>query len=446
MANPEKVGQGPTAKDSLGVGDRDAEYMPPLRHAIPLGLQHVLAMFAGNITVPIIIAGVIGASPDEKVFLIQAAMLVAGIATLIQTVGIGRVGARLPIVQGTSFGFLPVAIPIAKSFGLAAVLGGALVAGLIQVALGAMLGRIRHWFPPLVTGIVVLAIGIALLPVGIKYAAGGVKATDFGAAHHLGMAVFVILLTLVLKFFCKGLVSAAAVFIAIVAGYAVAYPFGMVSFGNVESAAWFAVPTPLQFGLEFPAAAIIGMGVMAFVTTIETVGDISGITMGGAGRDATDKETSGGIMADGIGTSIAAVLNALPNTSYSQNVGLVALTGVMSRHVVSIGAVVLVLAGLVPKLGAVVASIPNAVLGGAAIIMFGMVAAAGLKLIASAELNRRNLVIIALSLGVGLGLQAVPDAVMILPQQIKLLLVSGIIPAAFLAVILNAVLPVEESP
>ncbi len=443
MADAENARQASAEGGIGGSAVQDTDYMPPLKHAIPLGLQHVLAMFAGNITVPIIIAGVIGASAAEKAFLVQAAMLVAGIATLIQTVGIGPIGARLPIVQGTSFGFLPVAIPIAKGFGLAAVFGGALIAGLIQVALGAVLSRIKHWFPPLVTGIVVLAIGIALLPVGVKYAAGGVKAPDFGAVHHLAMALFVIFLTLVLKFSFKGLVSAMAVFIAMTVGYVIAIPFGMAKLGGIDEAPWFAVPTPLQFGLEFPAVAIIGMAVMALVTTVETVGDISGITMGGAGRDATDKEISGGIMADGVGTSIAAVFNALPNTSYSQNVGLVALTGVMSRHVVSIGAVVLVLSGLIPKLGAIAAAIPESVLGGAAIIMFGMVAAAGLKLIAAADLNRRNLVIIALSLGIGIGLQAVPDAVKIVPQQIRLLLVSGIIPAAFLAVVLNAILPQE---
>ncbi len=421
----------------------DPNHMPPWTQAVPLGLQHVLAMFAGNITVPVVVAGVIGADAAEKAFLIQAAMLVAGIATLIQTVGLGPIGARLPVVQGTSFGFLPVAIPIAKAFGLGAVFGAAIVGGLVQVCLGLMLGRIRRFFPPLVSGVVVLTIGIALLPTGVRYAAGGVGAADFGAFQHLALAAFVIAVTLFVRYAFSGIASAAAVVIGMAAGYMLALPLGYVDLGPTAAAVWLSVPTPLAYGLSFPAVAVIGMVVMAFVTTVETVGDISGITMGGAHRPATDRELSGGVMADGIGTAIAALLNALPNTSYSQNVGLVAFTGVMSRHVVTIGAVFLLIGGLIPKFGAIVASIPPAVIGGAAVIMFGMVAGAGLKLIAEAKMTRRNMAIVALSLGLGIGLAGVPDAVKLFPEGLRLLMVSGIIPAAVIAVVLNLMLPEE---
>jgi len=421
----------------------DPNHLPPWIQAVPLGLQHVLAMFAGNITVPVIIAGVIGADTAEKAFLIQAAMLVAGIATLIQTVGLGPIGARLPVVQGTSFGFLPVAIPIAKAYGLGAVFGASIVGGLVQVCLGLMLARIRRYFPPLVSGVVVLTIGIALLPTGVRYAAGGVGAADFGAFQHLGLAVFVIAVTLFVRYAFSGIASAAAVVIGMAAGYLLALPLGQVDLGPTAAAGWLSVPTPLSYGLSFPAVAVVGMVVMAFVTTVETVGDISGITMGGAHRPATDRELSGGVMADGIGTAVAAVLNALPNTSYSQNVGLVAFTGVMSRHVVTIGAVFLVIGGLIPKFGSIVASIPPAVIGGAAVIMFGMVAGAGLKLIAEAKMTRRNMAIVALSLGLGIGLAGVPDAVKLFPEGLRLLMVSGIIPAAVIAVVLNLVLPEE---
>jgi len=422
---------------------QDPNHTPPLAQAVPLGLQHVLAMFAGNVTVPVIIAGVIGADAAEKAFLIQAAMLAAGIATLIQTVGLGPVGARLPIVQGTSFGFLPVAIPIAKTFGLGAVFGAALVGGVVQVFLGLILGWLRRYFPPLVSGIVVLTIGIALLPTGVRYAAGGAGAADFGAFQHLGLAAFVMMVSLLVRTIFAGLASSAAVVIGMAAGYVAALPMGLVDLSPIAEAGWLSVPTPLSYGLSFPAVAVVGMVVMAFVTTVETVGDISGITMGGAHRPATDRELSGGVIADGLGTAVAAVLNALPNTSYSQNVGLVAFTGVMSRHVVSIGAVFLLIAGLIPKFGALVASIPAAVIGGAAVIMFGMVAGAGLKLIAEAKMTRRNMVIVALSLGLGIGLAGVPDAVKLFPEGLRLLMVSGIIPAAVTAVVLNLVLPEE---
>ena len=422
---------------------------PPLPQAVPLGLQHVLAMFASNVTPSIIIAGVAGLAGGDKVYLIQMAMLFSGVATLMQTVGLGRVGARLPVMQGTSFAFVPIMIPIAKSAGIAAVLGGALIGGIFHFFLGTVIGRIRRFLPPLVTGVVVLTIGLALIPVGVKYAAGGVwlmnnKPELFGGFNHWGLALLVVLTTLGVKFFVRGFASSAAALIGLVVGYVVAAFAGMVNFENVASAGWFAVPKPFHFGFEVNAAAVIGMCLMCVVSAIETVGDISGITKGGAGREATDREIGGGTMADGAGTALAAVFGGLPNTSFSQNVGLIAMTGVMSRHVVTIGAAFLVVAGLIPKIGAVVAAMPQAVLGGGVLVMFGMVASAGLRMLGEVRMNRRNMMIIALSLSFGLGLQAVPEALGHLPSTVKLLLVSGLLPAAVLAVLLNVVLPQED--
>ena len=431
--------------NSQGSILKNPDHMPPLNQAIPLGIQHVLAMFASNVTPAIIIAGVAGISGGDKVFLIQMAMLFSGIATLIQTIGIGPVGARLPIVQGTSFAFIPIMIPIAKTAGMATVLGSALVGGIFHFLIGTFIGKIRHALPPLVTGTVVLAIGLALMPVGIKYAAGGAHIPpDFGAFKYWVLALIVIVVTLGLKFFVKGFVSSAAVLIGLVAGYLVAIPMGLVNFSSVASAGWFQVPIPLHFGLDVNVAAVIGMCFMSIVSAIETVGDISGITKGGANREATDKELSGGTMADGVGTALAALFGALPNTSFSQNVGLIAMTGVMSRHVVTIGAVFLVVAGLIPKVGAVVSAMPIAVLGGGVIIMFGMVASAGLKLLADVELNRRNMLIIAISLSIGLGFQAVPDALNALPSTLQLLLKTGLLPVAFISVVLHLVVPEDE--
>ena len=423
---------------------RDPDYRPPIAQAVPLGIQHVLAMFAGNVTVPIIISGAAGLAGGDKVFLIQMSMLIAGVATLIQTIGLGPVGARLPIVQGTSFAFIPVMIPIVKSAGLGALFGATIIGGIFHFLIGTVVGRFRRFLPPLVSGIVVMSIGLALVPVGIRYAAGGAgPVPDFGAWYHLVLALLVIVVTLVVKFSFKGFTSAAAVLFGLVAGYLVAIPMGMVDFGRVGAAGWFSIPQPLKFGLDINAAAVVGMCLMAIVSAIETVGDISGITKGGANREATDKEIAGGTMADGLGTAIAGFFGAMPNTSYSQNVGLVALTGMMSRHVVTWGALFLVVAGLIPKIGAIIAAMPNAVLGGAAIIMFGMIVSAGLRLLAEVTLNRRNMVIIALSLGIGLGLASVPAAVEILPKTVQILLVSGLLPAAAIAVTLNLILPEE---
>lgn len=421
--------------------NQDPDAMPPLGKAIPLGIQHIMAMFAGNVTPPIIIAGVIGATTGEQIFLIQVALFVAGIATLIQTIGMGPIGARLPIVQGTSFGFLPVALPLAGSFGLAAVLGASLIAGLLQVVLGAFLKKIRHWFSPVVTGIVVLLIGITLMPVGLKYAAGGVGSPDFASPTNLGLALFVLVVTIAVHQFGRGFLKAASILVGLVSGYLVAIALGMVDFSSVADAAWFSFPKPFQYGLEFHLTAIIGMALIMFVVGLETIGNISAITIGGAGRMAKDRELSGGVMADGVATSFAAIFNTLPNTAYAQNVGLITLTGVVSRHVVTIGGILLICMGLFPKLGGLVAAMPHAVLGGAGVVMFGMIASAGLKIIKECDLNQRAMLIIAVSLSLGIGLPAVKEIAETMPGQLGLLLKSGLVPAALAALLLDAILP-----
>ena len=419
----------------------------PLNKSIPLGIQHVLAMFAGNITVPIIVAGVFGQTPEQKIFLIQMALFVAGVATIIQTVGYKEIGARLPIVQGTSFAFIPIMLPF-KAAGLGAGFTAAFIGGIFQIFIGKVLKPIRHLFPPLVTGIVVLMIGFSLLKVGFMYAGGGGwlmnnKPEIFANANHLTVAASVFIVAIFFNLRGKGMASAASILIGIVAGFIVAAALGMVNYGKIASASWFAFPMPLQYGIDFVPGAIILMLFMSVVTTIETIGDISATTMGGAKREATDKEISGGIMADGVGTAFGAIFNAMPNTSYSQNAGLVAFTGVVSRHVGTIAGIVLVLMGLFPKLGGIIAAMPESVIGGAAIIMFGMIVAAGIKLISRAEMDQRNLLILALSLSFGIGMSLLPDFVKNIPDfgiSLKLLLTTGLIPAGLLAFVLNAIM------
>lgn len=433
---------------------RDPNYTPPLYKAIPLGVQHVLAMFVSNVTPAIIVAGAAGfgfgsGSPDfpNLIYMLQMSMFFAGVATLLQTITFGPVGAGLPIVQGTSFAFIPIMIPLVAGKGvdaMAAVMGGILVGGLFHAALGTVIGRIRFALPPLVTGLVVTMIGLALVRVGVQYAAGGVPAmgTDqFGNLQSWSVALVVIFVTLGLKFFARGMLSVSAVLLGLMAGYVVAYALGMVSFDAIGTAAPFALPNPLHFGLEFTAAAIIGFCAMAFVSAVETVGDVSGITKGGAGREATEREIEGATYADGIGTAVSGLFGALPNTSFSQNVGLIAMTGVMSRHVVTIGALFLILAGLFPKVGAVISTIPIEVLGGGVIVMFGMVVAAGISMLSDVLWNRRNMVIFAIALSLGLGLQLEPTALQHLSDTPRVLLTSGILPAAAIAIVLNLILP-----
>ncbi|WP_224824443.1 uracil-xanthine permease family protein [Cognatishimia sp. MH4019] len=441
---------------------RDPNYTPGSGKAIPLGIQHVLAMFVSNVTPAIIVAGAAGFgfgsnSPDfpELLYLIQMSMLFAGVATLMQTITVGPVGAALPIVQGTSFAFLPIMIPLVAGKGvdaLAALFGGVIIGGLFHAVLGLFIGKIRFALPPLVTGLVVTMIGLALVKVGIQYAAGGVPAIgtpEYGSLLNWSAALVVIFVTLGLKFFTKGMISISAVLIGLIAGYVYALAVGMLSFEAIatswERSAAFALPQPFKYGFEFSTAAIVGFCLMAFISAIETVGDVSGITKGGAGREATDKEIEGATYADGLGSALAGVFGGFPNTSFSQNVGLIAMTGVMSRHVVTCGAIFLIICGLVPKVGGVIRTVPIEVLGGGVIVMFGMVVAAGISMLSDVDWNRRNMVIFAIALSVGLGLQLEPGAVQYLPDTLRILMTSGLLPAALIAIVLNLILPEELS-
>jgi uracil-xanthine permease len=295
-------------------------------------------------------------------------------------------------------------------------------------------------------------IGLALVKVGIQYAAGGVPAInkpEYGSLLNWSAALVVVFVTLGLKFYAKGMLAVSAVVIGIIVGYFYAMAMGMVTIEGIATswnrAAPIAFPTPFKYGFEISIAAVVGFCMMAFVSAVETVGDVSGITKGGAGREATDKEITGATYADGLGSTVAGIFGGFPNTSFSQNVGLIAMTGVMSRHVVTIGAIFLIICGLVPKVGAVIRTIPIEVLGGGVIVMFGMVVAAGISMLSDVNWNRRNMVIFAIALSVGLGLQLDPKAVQYLPDTLRILMTSGLLPAAMIAIVLNLILPEELS-
>ena len=434
---------------------QDPDYFPGFAAAIPLSIQHILAMFISNVTPAIIVAGAAGfgfGSPDVSalLYMIQMSMLFAGLATLLQTIGMGPVGSRLPIVQGTSFAFLPIMIPLVAGQGveaMAVLTTGALFGGLFHAGLSVFVKRLRFAFPPLVTGLVVAMIALSLLEVGIQYAAGGVPlrgSEDYGSWQSWMLASIVIVATFGFKFFTKGMWSSASVLLGLLVGYGVAFAMGRVDLQDVSAAGWVSVPVPFHFGFSFSVSAVIGFCLMGIVSAIETVGDVSAIAEGGAGREAKDDELSGATLADGVGTSLAAVFGGLPNTSFSQNVGLIAMTGIMSRHIVSLGAVFLIICGLLPKVGAFIITIPIEVLGGGVIIMFGMVASAAISILSNVEWSQRNMLIFALSLSLGFGLQLEPQALQHVPEDIRMFLTSGLLPATFLAVLLNLVLPELE--
>ncbi len=417
----------------------------PLKTAIPLGVQHVLAMFVGNVSPLIIVCGLLGIAPEQKAILMQNAMFIAGLVTLIQLYPIGGMGAKLPVVMGTSSGFLPTVKVAASTYGYGAVLGASLVGALFEMILGFFIKPLRRLFPSVVTGVVVLSIGISLIPTGISFLAGGVGAEDFASPSNLFLGFLVMIIVIVLKQFTKGFLNNAYILVGIVVGYIVALFMGKIDFSGVASASWVSIPKPFMFPLEFKLDVIIPMCVMYIATAVETVGNISGITMGGMDREPTDKEFSGAVIADGFGSGIAACFGVLPNTSFSQNAGLVAMTKVVNRYTIMTGAVFLMIVGFFPKLSALVAAMPQSVLGGATVIMFASIAVSGMQLIFKENMSGRNGMIVAASLGLGLGLGNVPEALMYLPSWIQLLFgQSGIVVAFLVASFLNLVLPHDE--
>ena len=456
---------------NLSKGAYSFEGEMPLGQAIPLGLQHVLAMFVGNLTPLLIIGGACGIMGGTEfvnlqISLLQNAMIIAGIVTLVQLYGIGPCGGKVPIIMGTSSGFIGVFSSVVATMGsgvmaYGAIMGASIIGGFFEGILGFFLKPLRRFFPSVVTGTVVLSIGLSLIAVGINSFGGGFKTKDFGSMENLGLGLFVLIVILFFKHGTKGFFSSSSILFGIIAGYIAAFIMGLVlpttgvtakgvtftkswvlNWDKVASAGWFAIPDFMPVDIIFDMRAIIPVCIMFIVTAVETVGDISGVMEGGMEREATDKELAGGVICDGLGSSFAALFGVLPNTSFSQNVGLVAMTKVVNRFALATGAVFLILCGLIPKLGALVSIMPQSVLGGAAVMMFSSIVVSGIQLITKEKLTPRNLTIVAVALGVGYGMGANPGILAHAPNAIKLIFGgSGIVPAALVAIILNIVLP-----
>ena len=445
----------------------------PLKQAIPLGLQHVLAMFVGNLTPLLIITGACGIAGGEfadlQLHLLQNAMLVAGIVTLIQLFSIGPIGGKVPIVMGTSSGFIGAFHSVTATMGggviaYGAIMGASIIGGIFEGILGFFLKPLRRFFPPVVTGTVVMSIGLSLISVGINSFGGGNTASDFGSMENLLLAIFVLVMILFFKHCTKGFTSSSAILLGIICGYLAAFLMGfflpttgvtadgveftkawVLNWNKVAEASWFAIPKLVPVKIVFDLRAILPVMIMFIVTAVETVGDISGVMEGGMSREATDKELSGGIICDGLGSTVAACFGVLPNTSFSQNVGLVAMTKVVNRGALATGAIFLMLCGLIPKLGALISIMPQAVLGGAAVMMFSSIVVSGIQLITKEKMTPRTLTIVSVALGVGYGMGANAKILANTPQFVQLICgESGIVPAAFVAILLNCLLPRDE--
>lgn len=413
--------------------------VPPVRQLAAFGLQHVLAMYAGAVAVPLIVGGAMRLPPTDLAYLITADLLICGIATLIQCVGVWRFGVRLPIMQGCTFAAVsPMVLIGTEGGGLPAIYGSVIVAGLAIMLLAPVFGRLLRFFPPLVTGTVILIIGLSLLPVAGNWAAGGVGAEDFGEPRNLALAAFVLLVVLGVQRFAPVFLSRIAVLIGIVVGLAVAVPFGFTDFGGVKEADWLGISTPFHFGAPtFEVSAIVSMLVVALVTMTETTGDL--IAVGEmTDREVKPRSLADGLRADGFSTVLGGVFNTFPYTAYAQNVGLVGMTRVRSRWVVAAAGGILVLLGLLPKLGAVVAAIPAPVLGGAGLVMFGTVAASGLRTLARVDFQGNgNLTIVAVSVAVGMLPVGVPTAYEKFPDWFQTVMNSGISAGCLTAIVLN---------
>jgi len=446
----------------------------PLTKAVPLGLQHVLAMFVGNLTPILIITGACGIGAGSEfaelqVDLLQNAMLVAGIVTLVQLYAIGPVGGKVPIIMGTSSGFIGVFNSVAKVMGggiagYGAIMLASVLGGLFETVLGFLLKPLRRFFPAVVTGTVVLSIGLSLVSVGVGSFGGGNAAADFGSLENLALGALVTVVIIAFKHGTKGMTSASSILIGIIAGYIASAVMGLflsptgitadgveytkawvLNWDKVAEASWFSIPKLMPVPLVFDLRAIVPVLIMFIVTAVETVGDISGVIEGGMGREATDSELSGGVICDGLGSSFAALFGVLPNTSFSQNVGLVAMTKIVNRHALATGAVFLVFCGLLPKLAALISIMPQSVLGGAAVMMFSSIVISGIQLITKEPLTARNITIVSTALGLGYGIGANGAVIAGLPEAVQLIFGgSGIVPAAILAIVLNIVIPREK--
>ena len=449
----------------------------PLGQAILYGLQHVMAMFVGNLTPVLLITGACALDGGLQLQIIQNAMLMAGVITLLQIFTIGPVGAKLPIVMGTSSGFIGVCSGVASTMGQGIVTYGAIIfasfiGGLFETVLGFFLKPLRRFFPSLVTGTVVMAIGLSLISVGINSFGGGNNNGDFGSLPNLFVGTVVLVTIILLKHFTKGVTSTASILIGIIVGYIVCGIMGIIlpttyqyidpntqetvtktcswvlDFSKVSDASWFAVPAFMPFGFSkdmIDLRAIIPIVIMFIVTAVETVGDTSAITEGGLAREATDKELSGSVICDGLGSSIAAFFGVLPNTSFSQNVGLIAMTKIVNLFAISTGAIFLVLCGLFPKLAAIIQMMPQSVLGGAAVMMFASIVVSGIQLVTKDGVSNRTVTIVSVALGLGYGLGANAGILANLPQFVELIFGgSGIVPAAIIAMILNIAIPQDK--
>lgn len=414
----------------------------PFVRSVPYGIQHILAMFVANLAPIMIIAGAAGLDDVSTGGMIQAAMLIAGIGTLIQLFPIGRLGSGLPIVMGISFTFVTVLAGVVATYGMGAAMGAIIVGGCIEGVLGLFARYWRKLITPIVAAVVVTSIGFSLLSVGATSFGGGSGAVDFGSPRNLLLGTVSLVACLAFQCLVKGKQKHLFVLFGLVVGYIVAIPLGVVDFSSFSDIKLFAAPSIMPFTPEFDLGAIISVALIFLVSATETLGDTTAVCQTGLNRNVTDKELSGSIAADGFVSAVSGCFGCMPITSFSQNVGLVAMTKVVNRKAIATGACIMILAAFCPVISALFSSLPEPVLGGCTIMMFGNIIVAGFQMIASAGFSQRNIVIAALSLAIGVGFTQVAEIFSCFPELVQSVFAQNCVAVVFLvAVVANLVLP-----
>lgn len=414
----------------------------PVSRAIPFGLQHILAMFVANISPIIIVAGASGVSGKQLAMLIQSAMLIAGIGTLIQLFPLWRIGSGLPIVMGISFTFVSIMCYIGTNYGYGTIMGAVLIGGLIEGCLGLFAKYWMKIISPIVSASVVTAIGFSLLSVGPTSFGGGSGSENFGSVENWILGTITLLCCILFNIFAKSYWKQLSVLFGLIVGYLVAIPMGLVDFSSLAGTSVIALPHLIPFKMEFHLNAIISVALIFLVSATETIGDTQALANSGLNRSATTKEISGSLACDGFISSLSSLFGCMPITSFSQNVGLVAMTKVVNRFTIATGALIMILAGIFPIFGAVLATLPDAVLGGCTIMMFGTIVVSGLQMIGKCGYSQRNITIVALSLSIGIGFTQVPELFSVFPKIIETVFAENCVAVVFLvAVILNLILP-----
>lgn len=424
---------------------------PDMKQALPLALQHVVAMIVGCVTPAIIVASVAGLNGKEKVILVQAALFVSAIATFFQLFPIRgkkagfQFGSGLPVIMGVSFAYLPSLQAIAEGFDIPTILGAQLVGGVCAIIVGVFVTKLRIFFPPLITGTVVFTIGLSLYPTAVNYMAGGVGSPTYGSWQNWLIAFITLIVVTALNHFGKGIFKLASILIGIIVGYLVALAFGMVSFHEVAVSGYFQMPQPLYFPIKFEISSIVTLSILFIINSIQAIGDFSATTVGGLDREPADRELQGGIVAYGFSNLFGAFFGGLPTATYSQNVGIVATTKVVNRKVLGLAGLIILGAGLIPKFSAVLTTIPQCVLGGATISVFASIAMTGIKLIVQQPLTYRNTSIVGLSVALGMGITQASSSLGTFPAWATTIFgKSPVVIATITAIILNLVLPKKE--